>query len=100
MPNFQNLFKSDLARGMALGVSAALVAVAAIPIIITASRPLARVAVKSSLMVLEKGREAMAVAEEQFEDLVAEVKAEIVAGRGDFAAASAEVDFGEPTAES
>jgi len=81
MPNFQNLYKSDVARGVALGVSAALVAVAAIPIILHASRPLARVAVKSSLMVLEKGREAMAVAEEHFEDIVAEVKAEIVAER-------------------
>ena len=100
MPNFQNLFKSDLARGMALGVSAALVAVAAIPLIITASRPLARVAVKSSLMVLEKGREAMAVAEEHFEDLVAEVKAEMVADRDGFAAASVEEGVGSAQAES
>ena len=85
---------------MALGVSAALVAVAAIPLIITASRPLARVAVKSSLMVLEKGREAMAVAEEQFEDLVAEVKAEMVADRDGFAAASVEEGVGSAKAES
>jgi len=89
MPNVQNLFKNDLARGVALGVSAALVAVAAIPVIITASRPIARVAVKSSLLVMEKGREAMAVAEEHFEDLVAEVKAEMVAERDGFASVGA-----------
>lgn len=81
MPNFQNIFKNDLARGVALGVSAALVAATAIPLIVTASRPLARVALKSSLLVIEKGREAMAVAEEHFDDLVAEVKAEMVAER-------------------
>lgn len=86
MPTIDQLLKNDFARGVALGVSAAVVAVAAIPIIITASKPLARVAVKSSLLVLEKGREAVAVAEEHFEDLVAEVKAELVAEReiGDF----------------
>ena len=99
MQNFQNLFKSDLARGMALGVSAALVAVAAIPVIITASRPIARVAVKSSLLVLEKGREAMAVAEEQFEDLVAEVKAEMVADRDGFVSASVDAGAVSPQAE-
>lgn len=81
MPTLQNVFKSDLSRGVALGVSAALVAVAALPIIITASRPLVRAALKSSLLVYEKGREVMAEAEEQIEDLVAEVKAEIVAER-------------------
>lgn len=98
MPNFENLFKNDLARGMALGVSAALVAMAAIPVIITASRPLARVAVKSSLLVLEKGREAMAVAEEHFEDIVAEVKAEMVAEREGFVGADA--GLAGPQAES
>lgn len=81
MPTIQDLFKNDLARGAALGVSAALVAVAAVPVIVAATRPLVRVALKSSLLVLEKGREAMAVAEEHFEDLVAEVKAEMVAER-------------------
>lgn len=81
MPNFQDLFKNDFARGVALGVSATLVAAAAIPLIVTATRPLARAALKSSLLVVEKGREALAGAEEHFEDLVAEVKAEMAAER-------------------
>ncbi|MFM8330598.1 MAG: DUF5132 domain-containing protein [Candidatus Methylumidiphilus sp.] len=81
MPKLQELFKSDLSRGVALGLSAALVAVAAVPIIITATRPLARAALKSSLLVYEKGKEALAEAEEHLEDLVAEVKAEMVAER-------------------
>jgi hypothetical protein len=98
MLNFQNIFKNDLARGVALGVSATVVAAAAIPLIITASRPLARVALKSSLLVLEKGREAMAVAEEHFDDLVAEVKAEMVAER-EGSSFGADVDLGNYQAE-
>lgn len=81
MPTIEDIIKSDTARGVALGVGAALVAVAAIPAILTASRPLARVAIKSGILLLEKGREAMAEAGEDFEDLVAEVKAELAAER-------------------
>ena len=81
MPNFQDLFKNDVTRGAALGIGAALVAVAAIPAIMVATRPLARVALKSSLLLLEKGREAVAEAGENLEDLVAEVKAELAAER-------------------
>jgi len=99
MPKFQELFKNDVTRGVALGVSAALVAAAAIPIIVTATRPLARVALKSSLLVFEKGREALAEAEEHFEDLVAEVKAEMVAKREGYAAATTEAAAEPPQAE-
>ena len=81
MPNFQDIFKNDLARGAALGISAAFVAFAAIPLIVTATRPLARVALKTGLLALEKGREAISEAGEHLEDLVAEVKAEMVADR-------------------
>ena len=90
MPNFQDMFKNDVVRGTALGVSAALVAFAAIPLIITATRPLARVALKSGLLALEKGREAISEAGEHLEDLVAEVKAEMVADREAFNAAVGE----------
>lgn len=91
MPNFQELFKNDVARGAALGVGAVLVAAAAIPAIVVATRPLARVALKSSLLLLEKGREAVAEAGEQLEDLVAEVKAELAAEREGFAETAATV---------
>lgn len=91
MPKVQEIFKSDISRGVALGISATLVAVAAVPLIITATRPLARVALKSSLLVFEKGREALAEAEEHFEDLVAEVKAEMAADRDGYPASAADV---------
>ncbi len=81
------MIKNDTAKGVALGVGAALVAVAAIPAIITAGRPLARMAIKSGLLLLEKGREVMAEAGEGLEDLVAEVKAEMAEKRGEFASA-------------
>ena len=90
MPNFQDLFKSDVSRGAALGVGAALVAVAAIPAIVIASRPIARVALKSGLLLLEKSREAIAEAGESIEDLVAEVRAELAAEREITAATVAE----------
>ncbi len=91
MPNLQDIFKNDAARGAALGVGAALVAIAAIPAIVIATRPLARIALKSSILLLEKGREVMAEAGEHLEDLVAEVKAEIAAEQEIFVEAAAEV---------
>ena len=88
MPNFQDIFKNDPAR-IALGVGAAVVALAAIPAIVHAGRPIARVALKSGLLLLEKSREAIAEAGENIEDLVAEVRAEMAAERESYAAAAA-----------
>ena len=90
MPNLQDLFKNDIARGAALGVGAAVIAVAAIPAIVYATRPLARVALKSGLLFIEKSREAIAEAGEHLDDLVAEVKAEMASDREAYAAAVAE----------
>jgi len=89
MPNFQDLFKSDVSRGAAIGIGVAVVAVAAIPAIVHAGRPLARVALKSGLLLLEKSREALAEAGENIEDLVAEVRAEMSADRESYVAAAA-----------
>ena len=88
MPNFQDIFKSDTTRGAAIGVGV-VVALAAIPAIVHAGRPLARVALKSGLLLLEKSREAIAEAGENIEDLVAEVRAEMSAERESYAAAAA-----------
>lgn len=96
MPSIEDIIKSDISKGVALGLGAALVAVAAIPVIMRTGRPLARVALKSGILLFEKGREAMAEAEETIEDLVAEVKAELAQESEEFAAgASAETDAGE-----
>ena len=90
MPSIQDIFKNDMNRGLAIGVGAALVAVAALPVIVSVSRPFARSAIKSGLLLLEKGRETMAEMGEDLEDLVAEVKAELAAERQEMGASMAE----------
>lgn len=94
MPTLDNLLKNETAKGVAIGLGAALVGAAAIPTVIMIGRPLARVAIKSGLLFLEKGREAMAEATESLEDLVAEVKAELVSTPTD--SAQGTVDAGVP----
>ena len=77
MPSFEDLLKSDIARGVAIGVGAA----AAAAFLLPAVRPVARAVLKSGILCFEKGRELAAEAAETFEDLVAEVKAELAAER-------------------
>lgn len=101
MPKFQEILNNDLVKGAALGIGAVVVAAAAIPAIIGVARPFARAAVKSGLIFLEKGREVMAEAGEDFEDLVAEVKSELAEARNGLAAgaAAAQEDFAAASAE-
>lgn len=69
-----------------MGVGVALLGMAAIPALIVAGRPIARVAIKSGILFLEKGREVMAVATESLDDLVAEVQSELVIKQNDMPA--------------
>lgn len=82
MSKMEKILQSDGAKGVAIGVGAVLVGLAAIPTLIMVGRPVARVAIKSGILFLEKGREAMAIATESLDDLVAEVQSELVTGRG------------------
>lgn len=91
MPSIEDLLKNDTTKGVALGLGAALVGVAAIPLVMAAGKPFARVALKSGLLFLEKSREALAEASEGLEDLVAEVKAELASEQGELVAAAEEV---------
>ncbi len=95
MPSIGDIIKSDIAKGMALGAGAALVALGALPNVMKSTRPLARVALKSGLLFYERGREVVAEAQETFEDLVAEVKAELAEESKKAAAAAAEAEVGE-----
>lgn len=88
MPTIEDLLKNDTAKGVALGLGVALAGVAAIPVLMSVGRPFARVAIKSGLLFLEKGREAIAEAGEGLEDLVAEVKAELAAEQAAYTAES------------
>lgn len=100
MPNIEDIIKSDISKGAAIGVGAALVAVAALPAIMRAGRPLARAALKSGILLLEKGREVIAEAGETLEDLVAEVRAELAQESEERAAAHAASEMPEAVASS
>jgi hypothetical protein len=95
MPSIEDIIKSDVTKGAAIGIGAALIAVAAIPVILRASRPAARLALKTGILILEAGKDAMAEATELVEDLFAEVQAEIAEERkGPAAIADGEIAAG------
>lgn len=83
MPTIDDLLKSDVARGAAIGVGVATAAAFLLP----AARPVARAVLKTGILCFERGRELVAEAGEAFEDLVAEVKADLAAERLGVAAA-------------
>lgn len=72
-----NFLKSDLAKGVAIGLGVAAAGVLLVP----ALRPMTRSAMKGGILIFEKGREWMAEAEDSLEDLVAEVRAELAEER-------------------
>ena len=73
----QDLLKNDIANGVAIGLGIAAAGLMLAP----ALRPMTRAAVKSGILLFEKGREWMSEAGEQLEDLVAEVRAELAEDR-------------------
>ncbi|MGD8558702.1 MAG: DUF5132 domain-containing protein [Gammaproteobacteria bacterium] len=73
----EDAFKSGIGKGVALGIGAAIIAPVVLPVLIKAGRPLTRAAIKSGLLLYDKGRETLAELGEVAEDLVAEARAEI-----------------------
>lgn len=74
MPQF-----NDLAKGVALGIGAALLIPVAATSLAPILRPLAREAIKAGVRTVELGREKMAEAGELIEDVIAETQAELQA---------------------
>lgn len=72
--NIKNLLTNDIAKGVAIGLGVAAAGVLLTP----ALRPMTRSAVKGGILMFEKGREWVAEAGESFEDMVAEVRAELM----------------------
>lgn len=97
----KGLLNNDVAKGVAIGVGVA----AAVPLLAVVARPAARSMMKTGILFFEKGREFLAAAEENFEDMVAEVKSElaeerrveegVVVAAGDTVGAA---DFAQPEA--
>jgi hypothetical protein len=81
MAIFDQLVKNEMAKGVALGAGVALVVPAVIAAMWPVIKPLARSAIKASLLAYEKGREGIAELNEEFEDLVAETQEELRAER-------------------
>jgi hypothetical protein len=71
------MLQSDTMKGLAIGLGVAAIAPLVASALFGASRPLARAAIKSGLILYEKGREAAAEFAEVVEDLVAEARAEV-----------------------
>jgi len=80
MPKIDDLFKTSTVLGVAIGVGATVLAatlVPSIPVLVRSARPTARAAIKSGLVLVERGREILAEAGEELEDLLAEVRSEL-----------------------
>ena len=69
--------KGNAVTGIFVGIGAAVLAPAVLPVLASIARPLAKAAIKGGIMLYDKGKEAVAEAGELVEDLVAEAKAEL-----------------------
>ncbi|MEM5435972.1 DUF5132 domain-containing protein [Paraburkholderia diazotrophica] len=73
----EDIFKGSVLAGLAVGVGAIVLAPVVLPVVAAVSRPIAKSAMKTGVILFEKGREAAAEMREVFEDLVAEARAEL-----------------------
>lgn len=71
-----DLFKNNVVAGVGLAFAATVLAPVLLPAMGRIGRPLVKSLVRGGMLMYEKGREAMAVAGESVEDLMAEVRAE------------------------
>ncbi|HYA15309.1 MAG TPA: DUF5132 domain-containing protein [Syntrophales bacterium] len=72
-----NGLKGTILTGLAIGIGAAVLAPAVIPVIAGVAKPVAKAAIKGGLVLFGKGKETFAELGEVVEDLVAEAKSEI-----------------------
>lgn len=72
-----DLLKGETGKGVAIGVTAAMLAPLVLPILTQTARPLARTLIKTGILLYHKGRETWAEATETLDDLVAEARAEL-----------------------
>jgi len=98
----EDLFRNNAVTGVAIAAGAALLAPVVLPLLAGVTRPLARTALKSGIIVYEKTRETVAELGEAFDDLVAEAKAELAqqhaAAAGITETVTAAADGAEPPA--
>ncbi len=83
---FNNGFKGNILSGLAFGIGATILAPVVMPMVAAIAKPLAKAAIKSGVLLYEKGRETVAEVGEVVEDLVAEAKTEIAEAQNGAAA--------------
>ncbi|TAL44097.1 MAG: DUF5132 domain-containing protein [Methylovulum sp.] len=80
MIKVDDFFKNGTPLGIVIGIGATVLATAvipALPALARAARPTARAAIKSGLLLAERGREFISEAGEELEDILAEARAEL-----------------------
>jgi hypothetical protein len=81
MAFIDDLLKGESAKGLAIGIGAAILVPVILPAVAALARPVARAAIKTGILVYEKTREAVAEMGEVVEDLVAEARADLEQGQ-------------------
>ncbi|HWW69429.1 MAG TPA: DUF5132 domain-containing protein, partial [Duganella sp.] len=71
-----DIFKSNIVVGIGAVVAASIVAPVVMPVLAQVGRPLFKTLVKGGMQLFERGREAVALAGESVEDMMAEIRAE------------------------
>jgi hypothetical protein len=97
----EDFFTSTLGKGLAIGVGLAILGPVVAPALGRMARPAARAAVKSGMILYERGLEVAAEMGEVMEDLIAEARAELEEAREETAAATeqAAAEAAEPKHE-
>lgn len=80
MAGIDDLFKGNLATGLAIGIGAAILTPVIVPLVSSIGKPLAKSAIKTGILVFEKGRETITELGEVIDDLIAEAKVEMETG--------------------
>jgi len=85
-----NGLKGNVLTGLAIGIGAAVLGPAVLPVLASVAKPVAKAAIKGGLVLFEKGKETFAEMGEVVEDLVAEAKAELSEAQESASAAAPE----------
>jgi hypothetical protein len=81
--------KGSVLTGLAVGIGAVVLAPVVLPALAGAGKPLMKAAVKSGIILFEKGKETVAELSEVVEDIVAEARAEMAEAHEEAVSAAA-----------
>jgi hypothetical protein len=76
-----NGLTGNIITGVAIGIGVAILSPVVIPVVASVAKPLTKAAIKSGILMFEKGRETFSELSEMVEDVIAEAKAELAESR-------------------